>query len=48
MTDHYRGYPAVLLHLAAADAEALAPLLEEAWRQVTPKRILASTRRERA
>ena len=40
LTDHYRGYPAVLVRLAAAEAAELAPLLEEAWRQVAPKRML--------
>jgi hypothetical protein len=40
VTDHYRGYPAVLVRLAAVDAAGLAPLLEEAWRQVAPKRML--------
>ena len=40
VTDHYRGYPAVLVRLTAADAAGLAPLLEEAWRQVAPKRML--------
>ena len=40
VTDHYRGYPAVLVRLAAAEAAGLAPLLEEAWRQVAPKRVL--------
>jgi hypothetical protein len=40
LTDHYRDWPAVLVRLAAADAPGLAPLLEEAWRQVAPKRML--------
>lgn len=40
VTDHYRGHPAVLVRLPAADATTLAPLLEEAWRQVAPKRLL--------
>ena len=40
VTDHYRGYPAVLVRLAAADVAELAPLLEEAWRQVAPKRMV--------
>ena len=40
LTDHYRGYPAVLVRLTVADAAGLAPLLEEAWRQVAPKRML--------
>jgi hypothetical protein len=40
VTPHYHGYPAVLVRLAAVDAERLAPLLEEAWRQVAPKRLV--------
>lgn len=40
VTDHYRGYPAVLVRLTQADAGSLAPLLEEAWRQVAPKRTI--------
>lgn len=43
VTDHYRGYPIVLVHLDAVDAATLGPLLEEAWRQVATKRL----RRER-
>lgn len=39
VTDHYRGYPAVLVRLAATNAVDLLPLLEEAWRQVAPKRM---------
>lgn len=39
-TDHYRGYPTVLARLAQADAAMLAPLLEEAWRQVAPKTLV--------
>lgn len=39
-TEHYRGYPAVLVRLAATNAADLVPLLEEAWRQVAPKRML--------
>ncbi|AMW06436.1 hypothetical protein GEMMAAP_00530 [Gemmatimonas phototrophica] len=40
VTDHYLGYPAVLVRLGAANTEELTPLLEEAWRQVAPKRLL--------
>jgi hypothetical protein len=40
VTDHYRGYPAVLVRLATEDPKRLAPLLEEAWRQVAPKRLV--------
>jgi hypothetical protein len=40
VTDHYRGYPAVLVHLERSDKATLAPLLEEAWRFVAPKKLL--------
>jgi len=40
VTDHYRGYPAVLARLAVVDRQHLATMLEEAWRQVAPKRLL--------
>ncbi|GJG84850.1 hypothetical protein tb265_00310 [Gemmatimonadetes bacterium T265] len=40
VTDHYRGYPAVLVRLAAADRAQLGALLGEAWRQVAPKRLV--------
>ncbi len=40
-TEHYRAYPMVLVRLAAAQREVIAPLLEEAWRQVAPKKLLA-------
>ena len=38
--DHYRGYPAVLVRLAAIDKKALASLLQSAWRLQAPKRLL--------
>jgi hypothetical protein len=40
VTDHYRGYPAVLVRLPVADRKQLQLLLEEAWRQVAPKRLV--------
>ncbi len=40
VTDHYRGYPAVLVRLGVVESAALAPLIEEAWRQVAPPRLL--------
>lgn len=42
ITDHYRGYPAMLVRMAAVDAEELRELLEEAWRLVAPKRLVAA------
>ena len=38
--DHYRGYPAVLVRLAAIDEDELAALLRGAWRLSAPKALL--------
>jgi hypothetical protein len=40
--DHYRGYPAVLVRLAAIDKKTLSSLLQGAWRLLAPKRLLRS------
>jgi hypothetical protein len=40
ITDHYRGYPAILVRLSRVHPDALRDLLEEAWRRVAPKRLL--------
>jgi hypothetical protein len=37
VTDHYRGYPYVLVRMASARPEVLAEVLEAAWRIVAPK-----------
>jgi predicted DNA-binding protein (MmcQ/YjbR family) len=42
ITDHYRGYPAILFRLSAIRRDQLADLLELAWRFVAPKRLLAA------
>jgi hypothetical protein len=41
-TDHYTGYPAVLLRLHAADDATIAGRLEAAWRMQAPKRLQAA------
>jgi hypothetical protein len=41
ITDHYRGYPAVLVRLASVDPEGLQVLLEQAWRSKAPKGLIA-------
>ena len=41
-TDHYRGYPAVLVHLSRVEREDLYDLLEESWRRSAPKRLLTA------
>lgn len=39
-TPHYEGYPAVLVHLKAIEADELAEILTESWRRVAPKRVI--------
>jgi hypothetical protein len=39
-TDHYRGWPAVLVRLAAISDAELAQRLAEAWRHKAPKRLV--------
>jgi hypothetical protein len=41
-TDHYTGYPAVLVRLSAADDAAIAGRLEQAWRMQAGKRAVAA------
>ena len=38
--DHYRGYPAVLVRLAAIEDDELGALLAEAWRLTAPKTLV--------
>jgi hypothetical protein len=40
-TDHYRGYPTVLVRLNKVRIGDLREVLEEAWRQNAPRRLLA-------
>jgi hypothetical protein len=37
LTDHYRGYPAVLVRLAATSPTRLRAILTDAWELVAPK-----------
>ena len=39
-TDHYRGYPTVLIHLSLISDGQLQALLEDAWRLLAPKSLL--------
>src|SRR5262249_41227451 len=41
-TPHYDGYPAVLIRLEAIELDALAELIENAWRVQAPKRVVAA------
>jgi hypothetical protein len=40
ITDHYRDYPAVLVRLAVATPDVVRQLLEDAWREAAPKRLV--------
>ena len=39
-TEHYRNYPLVLVRLGVVQRAALPDLLERAWREVAPKRLI--------
>ena len=41
ITDHYRGYPAVLVRLAAIDRKTLTGLIDAAWRRLATKKMRA-------
>jgi hypothetical protein len=41
ITDHYAGYPYVLVRLPKVRRDQIEPLIEEAWRINAPKRLLA-------
>lgn len=40
-TDHYHGYPAVLVRLGEVDTAELRELLTDAWRVMAPRRLVA-------
>jgi hypothetical protein len=42
ITEHYQGYPALLIRLETVRSEVLQKVLEEAWRFVAPKRLVAA------
>lgn len=39
ITDHYAGYPHVLVRLPQVRRDQIEPLIEEAWRLNAPKRL---------
>ncbi len=39
ITDHYRDYPAMLIHLSKIQADELAERLEDAWLMMAPKQL---------
>jgi len=47
VTDHYLGYPWVLVRLARVQAAALSQLAEQAWRSAAPKRAVTKWDAER-
>jgi hypothetical protein len=40
ITDHYRGYPTVLVRLASVTTTDLRDVLEQAWRLNAPRRLI--------
>jgi hypothetical protein len=40
LTDHYRGYPCILVRLSNVDRAQLAQLVEQCWRRLAPKKLL--------
>ena len=46
-TDHYRGWPAILLRIHLIGDGELRHRLEHAWRMQAPKRLVAALDRER-
>jgi hypothetical protein len=40
ITDHYRGYPTVLIRLRKVRPSDLREVLEQAWRRNAPKRLI--------
>lgn len=42
ITDHYVGYPTILVRLSAVDLDVLRDVLEGAWRLNAPKRLIAT------
>ena len=41
ITDHYRGYPAVLVRVGKIDRKGLTALIERAWRRMATKKMIA-------
>jgi hypothetical protein len=42
LTDHYKGYPTILIRLSRVGPEDLRELIEQSWRRLVGKRLLAS------
>ena len=48
LTDHYRGYPAILVRLPEIAPDRMEEILEDAWRFAAPKKVVAAYDAERA
>lgn len=46
VTDHYRGYPTVLIRLRRVTPGVLREVLEQAWRRSAPRRLVTAYDRE--
>jgi len=44
LTDHYRNYPTMLVHLLSIHEDALRGVIEGAWRFTAPKRLVSAYR----
>ncbi|MEO6340124.1 MAG: MmcQ/YjbR family DNA-binding protein [Caulobacteraceae bacterium] len=42
ITDHYRNYPALLVRIETVNPGTLKRILEQTWRQVAPKKLVAA------
>lgn len=42
ITDHYLGYPTILVRLSRVHPDDLRMVLEQAWKRIAPKRLLAA------
>ena len=47
VTEHYRGYPTVLVRLGRVREDDLQAVLEEAWRRQAPKRLVKEYEQQR-
>jgi hypothetical protein len=41
VTDHYRNYPMVIVHMKTVGADEVRELLADGWRMCAPKKLLA-------
>jgi hypothetical protein len=41
LTDHYRGWPGILVRLSRVRPQEMRELIEQSWRRLAPKKLLA-------